>query len=247
MSFVRNVFSQRSILNVNIRTRTEEKLFQCEICQKSWSQQTTLNTFGLILKRSHFIVTIIRKVFLWRRALHSRTCIASKRTHFIVSFVIKCLHIDHRESLCSGSGAVNVSIQQYFGIATVCHSCNVTKVFQLFGSVGLWIFKYNLYKDSCPLIVWIPFIIFKKLFIESGGQNIRKTSYQVALRFGSAKVQKIILLLPRGGTQLWVEFNHHPITEPEMMQICDLCLKHLFLEGPYFKPISTFYLVNWRA
>ena len=38
-------------------------------------------------------------------------------------------------------------------------------------------------------------------------------------------------------------FDHHPITKPEKTQICDLCLNHLFLEGPFFfKPISTFYL-----
>ena len=35
-------------------------------------------------------------------------------------------------------------------------------------------------------------------------------------------------------------FDHHPITKPEKTQICDLCLNHLFREGSYFKPISTF-------
>ena len=59
---------------------------------------------------------------------------------------------------------------------------------------------------------------------------------------------------PPGGTHLWVgygcparSFNHHPITKPEKMQICNLCPNHLFLEGPFFKPISTFYHVNWDA
>ena len=57
-----------------------------------------------------------------------------------------------------------------------------------------------------------------------------------------------------GGTQLWVEygcaarsFDHHPITKPEKTQICNLYLNHLFLEGPFLKPISTFCHVNWDA
>ena len=57
-----------------------------------------------------------------------------------------------------------------------------------------------------------------------------------------------------GGTQLWVgygcaalSFDHHPVTKPEKTQICNLCLNHLFLEGPFFKPISTFYHVNVNA
>ena len=41
-------------------------------------------------------------------------------------------------------------------------------------------------------------------------------------------------------------FDHHPITKPEKTQICYLCLKHLFLEGPFLKPM-TFYNVNWDA
>ena len=54
-----------------------------------------------------------------------------------------------------------------------------------------------------------------------------------------------------GGTQLWVgygctarSFDHHPITKPEKTQICNLCLNHLFLEGPCLKPVSTFYHLN---
>ena len=31
------------------------------------------------------------------------------------------------------------------------------------------------------------------------------------------------------------------------MQICNLCLNNLFLEGSLFKTISTFYHVNWNA
>ena len=42
-------------------------------------------------------------------------------------------------------------------------------------------------------------------------------------------------------------FDHHPITKPEKTQICDLCLNHLFREGSFFKPISTFNHVNWHA
>ena len=49
-----------------------------------------------------------------------------------------------------------------------------------------------------------------------------------------------------GGTQLGVgygcvarNFDHHPITKPEKTQICDLCLNHLFCEGPFFKQISS--------
>ena len=42
-------------------------------------------------------------------------------------------------------------------------------------------------------------------------------------------------------------FKHHPITKPEKTKICNLCLNHLFLEGPFSKPISTFYHVNWDA
>ena len=42
-------------------------------------------------------------------------------------------------------------------------------------------------------------------------------------------------------------FDHHPITKPEKTQIRDLCLNHLFREGPFFKPISTFYHLNWYA
>ena len=60
--------------------------------------------------------------------------------------------------------------------------------------------------------------------------------------------------LSGGGTQLRVghgcaarSFDHHPITKPEKTQICNLCLNHLFLEGPFLKPISTFYHVNWDA
>ena len=30
------------------------------------------------------------------------------------------------------------------------------------------------------------------------------------------------------------------ITKPEKTQICNLCLNHLFFEGPILKPISTF-------
>ena len=57
---------------------------------------------------------------------------------------------------------------------------------------------------------------------------------------------------PGGGTQLWVgygcaarSFDHHPTTKPEKTQICNLYLNHLFLEGPFLKPSSTFYYVNW--
>ena len=60
--------------------------------------------------------------------------------------------------------------------------------------------------------------------------------------------------MPGGGTQLWVgygcaarSFDHHPITKPEKMQICNLYPNLLFLEGPFFKQISTFYHVNWDA
>ena len=59
---------------------------------------------------------------------------------------------------------------------------------------------------------------------------------------------------PRGGTQLRVgygcaarSFDHHPITNPEKTQICYLYLNHSFLEGPFLKPISAFYNVNWDA
>ena len=62
---------------------------------------------------------------------------------------------------------------------------------------------------------------------------------------------------PPGSTQIWVgygcaaqSFDHPPITKPEKVQICNLFLNHLFLEGPLFnmfKPISTFYHVNWDA
>ena len=55
-------------------------------------------------------------------------------------------------------------------------------------------------------------------------------------------------------TQTWVgygcvahSFDHHPITKPEKMQICNLCLNHLFLEGPFFKPTSTYCHVNLDA
>ena len=56
-----------------------------------------------------------------------------------------------------------------------------------------------------------------------------------------------------GGTQLWVGYgcaarsfdDHHPITKPEKTQICNLYLNHLFLEGYFLKPSSTFYHVNW--
>ena len=51
----------------------------------------------------------------------------------------------------------------------------------------------------------------------------------------------------RGGTQLWVgygcaaqSFDHHPIAKPEKMQICKLCLNHLFCEGPFFKTNQYF-------
>ena len=57
-----------------------------------------------------------------------------------------------------------------------------------------------------------------------------------------------------GSTQTWVgygcaahSFDHHPITKPEKMQICNLCLNHMFLEGPFFKPTSTFCHVNLDA
>ena len=43
-----------------------------------------------------------------------------------------------------------------------------------------------------------------------------------------------------GATQIWVRyrcparsFDHHPITKPEKMQICNLCLNHCFLKGPF--------------
>ena len=59
---------------------------------------------------------------------------------------------------------------------------------------------------------------------------------------------------PRGGTQLWVgygcaarSFDHHPITKPEKTQICYLYQNHSFFEGPFLKPISAFYNVNWDA
>ena len=42
-------------------------------------------------------------------------------------------------------------------------------------------------------------------------------------------------------------FNHHPITKPEKMQNCSLYLNHLFFQGPFFKPISTFYQMNWDS
>ena len=60
--------------------------------------------------------------------------------------------------------------------------------------------------------------------------------------------------IPGGGTQLWVgygcaarSFDHHPITKPEKTQICYLYKNHSFLEGPFLKPISAFYNVNWDA
>ena len=47
------------------------------------------------------------------------------------------------------------------------------------------------------------------------------------------------------GTQMWVgygcaaqSFEHHPTTKPEKAQNYNLCLNHLFLEGPLFKPIG---------
>ena len=65
---------------------------------------------------------------------------------------------------------------------------------------------------------------------------------------------EITNILPLGGTQLWVgygcaarSFDHHPITKPEKAQIRNLCLNHLFLEGPFLKPISSFYHINWDA
>ena len=52
---------------------------------------------------------------------------------------------------------------------------------------------------------------------------------------------------PEGVLKNWVGygcpargFNHHPITEPEKTKICNLCLKHLFLEGPFFKTNQYF-------
>ena len=57
-----------------------------------------------------------------------------------------------------------------------------------------------------------------------------------------------------GGTQLWVgygcaarSFDHHPITKPEKTQICYLYQNLSFLEGPFLKPNSAFYNVNWDA
>ena len=56
----------------------------------------------------------------------------------------------------------------------------------------------------------------------------------------------LIVFDPGGYSNLsWVRM--YPITKPEQAQICNLCLNHLFLERSLFKPISTFYHVNWDA
>ena len=45
-----------------------------------------------------------------------------------------------------------------------------------------------------------------------------------------------------GGTQLWVGYGC-----AQRRRICYLYLNHSFLEGPFLKPISAFYNVNWDA
>ena len=91
--------------------------------------------------------------------------------------------------------------------------------------------------------------------------NIKITShltlrpYSITSRhitFSSHHITVIVHHIPGGGTQLWVgygcaarSFDHHPITKPEKTQICNLYQNHLFLEGPFLKPSSTFYYVNW--
>ena len=72
--------------------------------------------------------------------------------------------------------------------------------------------------------------------------------------FGLSKTGTDQVLDPGGGTQLWVgygcaarSFDHHPITKPEKTQICYLYQNHSFLGGPFLKPISAFYNVNWDA
>ena len=68
------------------------------------------------------------------------------------------------------------------------------------------------------------------------------------------KGMKLRILCPSNGysTLSWVRMcdpksDHHPITKPEKTQICYLYLNHSFLEGPFLKPISAFYNVNWDA
>ena len=77
------------------------------------------------------------------------------------------------------------------------------------------------------------------------------TIYKYASKPDYHNVPGIVLwVLCRGGggsTQLWVGYgcaalssNYHPITKPEKMHICDLCLNHLFHEGPFFKTNQYF-------
>ena len=72
--------------------------------------------------------------------------------------------------------------------------------------------------------------------------------------FHMIKITDLSGLHAQGSTQLWVgygcaaqSFDHHPITKPEKTQICYLYQNHSFLEGPFLKPISAFYNVNWST
>ena len=54
--------------------------------------------------------------------------------------------------------------------------------------------------------------------------------------------------------QIWVgygcpaqSFDNHPIPKPEKMQICNLCLNHLFLQGPFLNQSALFYHVHRDA
>ena len=134
---------------------------------------------------------------------------------------------------------------------------NVTEWFLIFSKTIL-IFKSKMTAQKWPLIpYWKTWKVKIRWDIEMNKVSFRDNPESTNLIEWYLLYFWIVLTIkfkmtPEGYPTLsWVRMCgpkfRPPITKPEKTQICDLCLNHLFREGPFFKPISTFYHVNWHA
>ena len=88
------------------------------------------------------------------------------------------------------------------------------------------------------------------MLASQGGTNMAKAMLASPR---DANMAKAIDSIPGGYSTLsWVrmcgpKFRPPPYNKTKKTQICYLYQNHSFLEGPFLKPISAFYNVNWDA
>ena len=139
--------------------------------------------------------------------------------------------------------------------------------FHFFGGVHVFLFFCLCSHNSVNVVIGILSMRLNEGSIQISSQMVARSLWEVpVLVLGQIFIEitrgplnlVILRVFPNtfspGGTQRWVgygcatrSFDHHPITKPEKTQICNLLLNHLLLEGPFLKPISTFYHINWDA